>query len=176
MLLESGADHGKVREIMARTLELARTNLIEARRSVLDLRAVPLENRTLPEALRALLEDDELKASLDTHCEVMGSGRPIPMRVAVGLYRIAQEAINNVRQHANATMLEVELMLLPDRVQMIVRDDGVGFDPSNIPEGHFGLVGLNERAKLLGGQVCISSTPGMGTIIDVTVPLDKSDE
>ena len=172
-LLESNTDSRKIKDAIQHALTLTRANLDEARRSVMDLRAAPLDGKTLPEALRALLDDPILHTSLETECEVMGSSPPLPIRVSTGLFRIAQEAINNVKQHANATSLRVELRLVPERVQLVVEDDGKGFRTNQIPDGHFGLIGMKERAKLLGGKINISSTLQVGTIIEVTIPLDN---
>jgi signal transduction histidine kinase len=62
--------------------------------------------------------------------------------------------------------------ITPEQVQVSIEDDGHGFDPSNIPDGHYGLVGINERIKLLGGQLTLCSAPGEGTKLDVAIPLD----
>lgn len=172
-LLESNGDTQKIKATIEYALELTRANLEEARRSVMDLRAAPLDGKTLPEALHALLDAPEIHTSLETQCEVMGSGPPLPIRVSTGLYRIAQEAINNVKQHATASNLRVELRLVPERVQLVVEDDGKGFSTSKIPAGHYGLIGMKERTKLLGGKINISSSPNVGTIIEVTIPLDN---
>jgi len=172
--LETATDTSKVKSSIQRALAMTRTNLEEARRSVMDLRAAPLEGNTLPEAIRSLLDDSEIHASLATQCEVMGSGPPLPLRISTGLYRIAQEAINNVKQHANAKNLRIELRLVPERVQLVIEDDGGGFRTHQIPAGHYGLIGMKERVKLLSGKINISSSPSVGTIIEVTIPLDNT--
>lgn len=172
-LLENNSDPEKIKATIQRALAMTRANLEEARRSVMDLRAAPLEGNTLPEALRQLLDDPDIYASLETQCDIMGSSPPLSTRISTGLYRIAQEAINNVKQHANAENLRVELRLTADRAQLVIEDDGDGFRTSHIPNGHYGLVGMKERAKLLGGKINISSTPTIGTIIEVTIPLDN---
>jgi two-component system NarL family sensor kinase len=93
----------------------------------------------------------------------------------VGLYRIAQEALSNIRKHAHAENVNVELAMLPDQIHLTIHDDGQGFDPcAPTTPGHFGLIGLNERAKLLGGKLEVSSRAGLGTLIDVTIPLEQS--
>ena len=171
-LLDSHADNAKIKATIQHALELTRANLEEARRSVMDLRAAPLEGKTLPEAIRALLDEPDIHTELETQCEVMGSGPPIPIRISTGLYRIAQEAINNVKQHANAKNLRVELRLVPERVQLVIEDDGDGFRTHQIPDEHYGLIGMKERTKILGGKINISSSPNIGTIIEVTIPLE----
>jgi two-component system NarL family sensor kinase len=170
-LLEGGADAQRTRQPIQNALALARANLEEARRSVLDLRAAPLEGRTLPEALAALAEEYAKKSKLELAFTTTGENRALPFRVEASLYRIAQEALNNVNQHASAKQLTVTLGMQPDQVTLLIEDDGRGFDPSQTPEGRYGLIGLNERARLLGGTFELCSTPGSGTRIQVTIPL-----
>lgn len=172
LLLENQAKNEKVRDLLASALKLTRENLEEARRSVMDLRATPLENKSLPEAIQALMDGMRAKNSF----ELIGSGPPIPIRIATGLYRIAQEAITNIRKHANAKLVEVQLILSPERIHLIIEDDGKGFDPQTVVEGRFGLIGLKERAKLLNATLDIVSCEGSGTVIEVNVPLELNHE
>ena len=93
------------------------------------------------------------------------------------MYRIAQEALVNACNHAQAQYISMTLTLDEQSVQMMIQDDGRGFDPEKVTgqtgmgnEGHFGLTGMSERAKLLGGTLCIESEPGAGTCIMVCVP------
>ncbi len=168
-LLESGGAQEKLQQIVRRTLELTRRNLEEARRSVMDLRAAPLENRTLPEALQALVHEMD---GVNILFEVTDGSRPLPVRIETGLYRIAQEALNNIRQHAHAHQVKIRLMTLPERVQLVIEDDGCGFDPTQVGSNHFGLIGLSERARLLGGTLEIQTDPGSGTRLEVNIPLE----
>jgi two-component system NarL family sensor kinase len=170
-LLEAGAGAERTRQVLQRALALTRANLDEARRSVLDLRAAPLEGRTLADALTTLAETEGGQAGLRVGVEIVGGGRPLPVRVEAGLYRIAQEAITNVVRHAGAACLSVQLTTQPEQVQLMVADDGQGFDPDRVPVNRYGLIGLNERAKLLGGQLRVQSSPGAGTRLEITVPL-----
>jgi two-component system NarL family sensor kinase len=170
-LLESGAGPERVRQAVGQTLQMARTSLEEARRSVLDLRAAPLEGRSLAEALAALAEGASERGGPRVSFEATGGGRPLPVRVEASLYRIAQEAVINAVRHADAGRVEVRLVATPDRVRLTVEDDGRGFDPSQVPKGHYGLTGLNERARLLDGHMKLESSPGAGTRLEVVVPL-----
>lgn len=171
-LLEAGAETARAQRVIQQTLALARESIEDARRSVLDLRAAPLEGRTLPEALEKLVAETEEKYELCTDFEVIGGGT-LPARVEVGLYRIAQEAINNILRHANAEWLAVQLTIMPETVELEIEDNGCGFDPQQIPGGHFGLTGMKERVKLLGGDLTIHSALGVGTRIIATLPLGK---
>ncbi|MCZ7570607.1 MAG: GAF domain-containing sensor histidine kinase [Ardenticatenaceae bacterium] len=155
-----------------RALELTRENLEEARRSVLDLRAAPLQEHTLPEALRLLLHEQAREIGARPHFRLEGLAAGLPLRIETGLYRIAQEALSNVRKHARAHNVWLSLRREGDRVMLTVQDDGIGFDPEaeRKPEG-FGLQGMGERVHLLDGELHLSSSPGAGTRIEVVVPL-----
>src|SRR5262249_14523982 len=170
-LLETNRDPERIRRTIQQALTLTRANLEEARRSVLDLRAAPLEGRTLGEALPGLVKEWTAKQALRVQCDVIGAKRPLPHRVEAGLYRIAQEAVGNVVRHAKAKHLTVQLTAMPEYVELRVEDDGQGFEPEQVPKDRFGLIGLNERARLLGGTVQLCSEPGEGTSLQVHVPL-----
>jgi two-component system NarL family sensor kinase len=170
-LLEAGASPNRARQAVDRALALARANLEEARRSVLDLRAAPLEGRTLADALANLVEEATAKHDLHVQFELLGGSRPLPMRIEVGLYRVAQEALNNVVRHADAQHLMLRLTIRPEQVQLAIEDDGRGFDPAEIGPDHYGLIGLSERVKLMGGSFQLCSSPSRGTQITVSVPL-----
>jgi two-component system NarL family sensor kinase len=171
-LLEAEGDAGAIRQAVRQALGLARTNLEEARRSVLDLRAAPLEGRTLAEALEQLAGQWAAEGGLALAFEAVGAGRPLPARIEAGLYRLVQEALANVVQHAGAGRVGVRLVMTPDTVRCVVEDDGRGFDAAQVEGARFGLVGMNERVRLLGGRLQIESSPGAGTRIEVAVPLE----
>ena len=173
-LLDTGGDPEQIHSLVMNALALARSNLEEARRSVLDLRAAPLEGRTLPEALEVLASAFSQRGNLRVEYVQSGGRRPLPLRTEVGLYRMAQEALANAERHANASRAVLKLKLQPDRVFLSVRDDGQGFDPGQVPPGRYGLVGLNERARMLGGSLRIESAPGSGTNIEISVPIPAS--
>lgn len=163
----------RAREAIQRALALSRSTLEEARRSVLDLRAAPLQEHTLPEALVALAHAES--APVVHYQHLPEQDFPIlPARIEIGLYRIAQEALTNARRHAAARQIQLTLAAEEQWVSLVVRDDGRGFDPElvarHVGSGHFGLSGMSERARLLGGSICILSAPGEGTSIEVSVP------
>ena len=171
-LLEAGAPPGRARGPLRRALSLARSNLEEARRSVLDLRAAPLEGRSLSGALKSLIERWEAETGVSARYVAVNGARPLPPGVEVALYRIAQEALANVARHAAAGRATVRLAVTPERVRLVVEDDGRGFDASEVPDGHHGLVGMRERAELLGGTFEVVSVPGAGTRVEAAVPLE----
>ncbi|HEU4349163.1 MAG TPA: sensor histidine kinase [Actinoplanes sp.] len=154
-------------EVLAKAQDQAEEALREVRRSVGALRerrpAVPL-----PEALRALAEEASA-AGVPTEVGVTGAARPMLAEAEESLFRAAQEGLTNVRKHARATRAELVLdYSQPAAVRLEVRDDGSG-EHGAAPPG-FGLVGVRERATLLGGRMTLESVPGRGSTLQVEVP------
>lgn len=155
---------------LAKTIELTRHNLEEARRSVLDLRATPLAGHNLVEALQALVE--EVSDPLIGQFEVTGTYQTLEQRAELGLYRIAQEALNNIQKHAACTSFQLQLHYEAAQVILRVTDTGQGFKTEEHPDG-FGLIGIRERVHLLHGQLSIESTPAAGTQLEVQIPYQQ---
>ena len=164
---------------VSRAADLARESLQEARRSVWNLRPQRLERATLPEALRqeaaglgALGE-----ASLAFHAT--GEERPLPPAVEAALLRVAQEALSNVRKHAQASRVTLTLAYETGGVRLVIADDGLGFDQGQVAaaaaarrdRSGFGLFSMRERVEGLGGQLELTSKPGQGTTVEVFVPV-----
>jgi ligand-binding sensor domain-containing protein/signal transduction histidine kinase len=150
-------------------------SLSEARRSVWDLRAQALESADLATALAD--EAKRLTAGTTVRAEfhVTGAPRPLPATVESNLLRIGQEAMTNVMKHAKAERIRVELAFEPKQVGLRVKDDGCGFEAQGgvaSADGHFGLIGMRERAERLRGKLAVESHPGAGTEIIVTAPAD----
>ncbi len=145
-------------------MALARGNLDEARRSVLDLRAAPLEGRSLAAALAGLAADTTAQAVGKTivNLSTVGGSRPLPVSVEVGLYRVAQEAVANSLRHAGARRVQITLTTTPAYVRLLIEDDGHGFEVDQVAGDRFGLAGMNERIGLLGGTLHVRSAPEHG--------------
>lgn len=137
-----------------------------------DLRPVSLDHLGLDAALRQFARSAAAKFGLQVHFKARGFTEVrLPPDVETALYRMVQEAMTNVVRHARATRVDLLLERRGDRVLMMVEDDGVGFDTDRgAPRGHFGLLGLRERAEALGGTLTIESAPGSGTTVVVEVP------
>jgi signal transduction histidine kinase len=101
----------------------------------------------------------------------LDAGTLLPQQVETELHRIAQEALTNVRRHASAQNVTLTLRRTMRAIALVVRDDGVGFNPRAVGAGHHGIVGMRERAALLGGRLRVRSQPGQGTAVHVAVPL-----
>jgi signal transduction histidine kinase len=155
---------------IARASELARQSLSEARRSVLALRPRGLEDVPLATAIHSMIR--KLTDGTDITPEVTVLGKPWPLVTEWEdeLLRIVQEALTNTLKHADASLFEVKLVFEGHGLQLEIRDDGIGFDPTRQHEG-FGLMGMSERAKRIGGKLTLLSSPGKGTEIRVALIL-----
>lgn len=157
-------DPEKTRALITTSLHTTRQGLEETRRALKSLRASPLEDLGLRLALRQLAESAATRASLDLQLALPDPIPNLPPDVEQCLYRVAQEAVENVIHHANAKRLVLRLDAVQGRWRLLVQDDGLGFDPSSkLNTGHFGLLGMKERARLAGGKLTIESQPGKGT-------------
>ncbi len=145
---------------------LTKEGLAEVRRSVAALRALPLENRSLPEALTPIL-DECRRAGVEVKLSVTGVPRPLSPTARQALFRAAQEGLTNVRKHAQTSQAGVTLDYGAGLVTLTVWDDGVGTVEA---DGGFGLLGVRERGQLLGGRVEVRTAPGEGFTLQVEVP------
>lgn len=149
---------------------LTQEGLAEVRRSVAALRGSPTENRTLAEALKALAEECRT-AGIETEVTVDGEPRELSPQNELSLYRAAQEGLTNVRRHAHAAHARLALDYRDERfVRLSIQDDGVGGSLSESSESGFGLLGVRERAQLLGGEVRIRTAAGEGFTLELEFP------
>ena len=188
----SGLPEDKVQAPL-RKMETARraasNNLAETRAMIAALAPAPLTESSLRDALARVAGDFGEAGELDIGVEVDGEAVPLPMRVEAGLLRIAQGAVSNVINHAEASIARITLTYAPEEVRLDVVDNGRGFDvnaqglkPSGL--GHLGLDAMRSRAVELGGKLEIESAPGGPTALTVAVPvrinqktdLDSSEE
>lgn len=174
-LLESGQNLEQVGQVIKQAIHLTRANLNEVRRSVLDLRAAPLEGKSMVEALKDLVQTYAEQWELPIEFDLSHATHPLPIRLEIGLYRIVQEALTNIHRHAEASLVQGQLVTMPDMVRLVIEDDGKGFDVSQVVtnKGRYGLVGMNERVRLLGGYLKLHSSPKAGTQIEIEIPLEK---
>ena len=149
--------------------ETAQEALGEMRLLLFELRPPLLQEQGLAAALRARLQAVESRAGVVTEFASEGDVRLAPEKEQE-LYRVAQEALNNVLKHAHAARVTVRLAVFGGNTTLVIADDGVGFDPSLHAADGFGLPGMRERVERLGGKLIIESSPGAGTRVQVEVP------
>jgi ligand-binding sensor domain-containing protein/signal transduction histidine kinase len=172
-MLDQSPDRAKQHLDLAQTM--VTHSLTEARRSVWDLRAQALENADLATALADAAKQLTTGTAVHAEFNLTGTPRSLPATIENNLWRIGQEAMTNAMKHARPKHLRVELAFAPKQVTLQVVDDGRGFDTQNDQlsgDGHFGLIGMRERAERLKGKLNVESGAGAGTRISVTAPVD----
>lgn len=164
------------KERLDRTQALTVDALKALRRLILDLRPALLDDLGLVPAIRWYAETRLEAKGMALDFQVSGSQRRLPPEIETALFRIAQEAINNIEKHAQAGAATLRLDFQADRVLMSFQDDGQGLEVEQVLVGgggerRWGLLGMRERAALLGGRLSVTSEPGRGTCVQVEVPL-----
>jgi signal transduction histidine kinase len=162
-------DPAKARLALDKAGQLTEDGLGAIRQSVSSLRESPLGRRSLPEAVASLIDETQT-AGIVAEMRVEGRVRPLDSRAELTLFRTAQEGLTNVRRHARASRVDLILNFEDSaEVSLLVRDNGLGLD-ANFLESGFGILGLQERARQLGGRIEIETAPGAGFSLAVTVP------
>jgi signal transduction histidine kinase len=163
----------RVRELM----ELNSTTLDELRHFIADLRPSHLDDLGLASALRWYAKEVQSRVPLEIQVEINGEERTLDSSVSTALFRVAQEALTNVIKYAQTATARVYLTYAPQEVILQVEDNGVGFNaaaPTLSNRSTWGLLGMQERAELLGGTFEIRSSPGVGTRVQVTIPYQQA--
>ena len=156
------------RELLTGSLNATRSGLDETRRALKALRASPLDDLGLLLALQKLAKSAAERGQFALSLSLPDQIPSLSPDVEQCIYRIAQEAIENAAQHANANTLEIQLTVSEEEINLSIEDDGLGFDVEKVKEnGHYGLSGMRERAQVAGGELNISSKPDKGTRIEL---------
>jgi PAS domain S-box-containing protein len=169
LLMQFGAAQPAVGERSRSMIELVDRTIQSMRHAVAALRPSVLNEGLVP-ALEWLAAQSIRHYELDVHLELAPEGVEIDDPATTILFRIAQEAMTNIARHADATTVGIVLRRQIDTWQLSIRDNGVGFDPS-AKQGHsYGLLGMSTRAAAIQGELRVTSAPGAGTAIEVTIP------
>jgi two-component system sensor histidine kinase UhpB len=143
----------------------------EARRLISGVRPPVLDEAGLEMAVAHLAHGQKTQGSPQVEYKSRVQFSRLPKVLENALYRIAQEALTNACKHSRSAKVRIRLVQLGQTIRLDVRDWGVGFDPQSVEEGHFGLEGIRERVRLLGGRLVVDSAAGRGTTIQVEVPI-----
>jgi len=158
---------------IARMEALLKTTVAATRRIASDLRPLMLDDLGLLPAVEWLVQNFKQRTGVACALHVDDPDLPVAGAHATAVFRIVQESLTNVAKHANATRADVAIDQADGEVHVRVSDDGIGFDLGDARRPNaFGLLGVRERASLLGGTVAISSAPGKGTRVDVRLPVE----
>jgi len=160
----------EARQMLDRSLENTRGGLSETRRALKALRSQPLEDLGLHMAIESLARDAASRAGLSLQLALPPEPLELDHDQDQCVYRVAQEALENVVYHAQATRVDVSLKLEDGVLCLTVRDNGLGFDPESAGWAErFGLRGMQERARMVGGQLNLQSSPQAGTTVVLTL-------
>ncbi|WP_376776799.1 MULTISPECIES: sensor histidine kinase [Sporosarcina] len=170
--VQKGPDNA-LREL-SQLKESVRGALSEVRRIIYDLRPMALDDLGLVPTLKKYLSTiSEYEAPLTIHFHSSGSERRFDSNFEVGIFRMIQESVNNCIKHAKTDEIWVKIEWMRDTVNILVKDQGCGFDTNEVKEKSFGLIGMQERVDLLKGEMTVNSNIGEGTSILFRIPLDE---
>ncbi|MBX2998412.1 MAG: GAF domain-containing protein [Caldilineaceae bacterium] len=168
----TAGDLDRTRYLIDRSGEMARQALKEMRLLVYELRPAALAQEGLIGALQQRIETVEIRAGVKSRLLVEGDPTLLPPSIETSFYRIAQEALNNALKHAEATEVTVSVAINSAEANLIIKDNGKGFDPSIAREqGGIGLKSMQERTEQLAGQFTLHSSPGEGAAVHVCLPI-----
>ncbi|HID64948.1 MAG TPA: GAF domain-containing protein [Anaerolineae bacterium] len=165
-----------VAEGLAELRSMATKTLHQVRNMIFELRPVILKTQGLEPALRSYVERLREAEDMNIHLKVEGLEERLPARLEEICFSIIQEAISNVKRHANEKNVWLTAVRRGDEFQVVIKDDGEGFDLAEVErsydrQGKLGLLNMRERAEMIGGRLSIESAPGEGTTITLDVPL-----
>jgi len=160
----------EAKSLLDKTLENTRNGLKEIRRTLKDLRSSELENFGLTKSIISLLNSGKERGNFDVSVKIDPDADSLPDEINHCLYRLAQEAVENIIRHSNAKIVQLDLSITPNEIHLQIKDDGIGFNPNKFSEKeNFGLKGMQERVEALGGNFQITGLQNKGTIINAVI-------
>jgi signal transduction histidine kinase len=169
------ADPNASRQHLEKAIGIADRSVQEARQLIVTMRISALENNSLPEALKTMAAQTVSGLPVVFQLDVKGRDRKSPYNVEANLFLIAREALKNAVDHASAKHIRLELWYSSNQLRVTIVDDGTGFDLKEgiAKKGHWGLRGMQERARTIGAECKVDSSLGKGTTIQVTASWKK---
>ena len=155
-------------------MELVRQAHAESRRLVSEVRPPVIDEIGIETAMSYLVHEQRQRGGPKIEFQSNVQFKRLPSILENALYRIAQEALTNACKHSKCKKVMVTMTQEGHDVRLEVRDRGIGFNPEAVEEGHFGLEGIRQRVRLLGGRLNIESKSGFGTLVQVVVPILES--
>jgi signal transduction histidine kinase len=170
---QKAAGHQPLLDQVANLKSIADETLESLHHLAVNLRPASLDHLGLVDALIGLVESTRQRSGITAHFKTIGSADTtlLTEEMETSIYRIVQESLTNVIRHADAAHVDIILEWQDEKVVVIIEDDGVGIDMHRAQEsGHLGLIGMQERAEMLGGKLLVDSTPQVGTTLVVEIP------
>lgn len=174
-------DTDKVKLELKSLRQIARSNLKDVRKIIYDLRPMSLDDLGLIPTVQRFITNYMEDTGINVQFNVYGETVPLKSIIELASFRIIQEALNNVHKHASARNANIKIEFKDENLNILVSDDGKGFDKELLKvrdddDGGYGLLSMKERVELLNGRFDLNTTPGKGTKIFVSVPLQISEE
>jgi len=170
-------DPMKIKEELLSLQNLVALSLQDIRKIIFDLRPMLLDDLGLAPALKRYFTSYREQYGLEIEFSFFGQERRLDDTIEVALFRIIQEAVNNIRKHAQVNFAMVKMEILPDKITVSIRDRGKGFNYDQVIKNKenkgYGLIGIIERVQLLNGEMKVNAIPGKGTTINITIPLKE---
>jgi signal transduction histidine kinase len=154
---------------LGEAIQLAQNGLEESRKAIQALRADPLAVSGLTSSVRSALQAFQTRTGVFAELDVEGEESELTSEEAQAFYRIVEEALTNVERHASAQHVRVRLAFGADHVNLVVWDDGVGFDRATVGPDRYGLTSMRERAALIHATLGVQSAPGSGTVVQCSL-------
>jgi len=171
-------DLTQLRTELSKLKEIARNTLKDIRKTIFDLRPMSLDDLGLAGEVPRLIQDFQERYKIPVEYHLFGKERRYSKYLEVTVFRIIQEALNNIQKHAGASEVVVKLELHPERIYAVIQDDGKGFDVQSAMNlsDHYGLLNMRERANIFKGELNVNSAPGKGTEIILVIPVNEEGE
>lgn len=152
--------------------------LQEVRGIIYDLRPLSLEERSINEAIKEMIHNISIENNIIINSFIEEAVLKIDNIIQISIYRIIQEILNNIKKHSKAKVVDIKLNYLEGYILIFIQDDGIGFDVKNTisknkENNNYGLIGIFERVKLLGGRLEIKSSEGLGTTYKIKLPIER---
>ncbi|MTI48580.1 sensor histidine kinase [Sporosalibacterium faouarense] len=175
-------DVNRAKEELRKLKQIVRSNLKDVRKIIYDLRPMSLDDLGLVPTVQRYVSVFSEETGINSDLQLSNDKEEINQYVEIAAFRIIQESLNNIRKHSKAKYIKVKIETNQENLNLYIEDDGIGFDMDKVseanssPSGGFGLIGIKERAELLGGTIDIESSVNNGTKINVKIPLNGKDD
>ncbi|MFW5981048.1 MAG: sensor histidine kinase [bacterium] len=169
-------DLNKAKNELEELKKLIRMSIKDIRKIIYNLRPMSLDDLGLIPTLKKYINNFIKESQVMIDFKVVGYQKKLTETYQITIFRLIQESLNNIYKHASASSGEVRLEYYPEKINLLIRDDGLGFDCTAVGDEKYGLISMKERCHLLGGEISIKSAPNKGTIIKIILPIKRCDD
>jgi two-component system sensor histidine kinase DegS len=152
---------------------IVRNSVKDVRKIIYDLRPMSLDDLGLIPTLKRYIDRFEDEINIMVNLNILGNKKRLPSSHEITIFRLVQEALNNIHKHAEATQCDIRFEFTPKQINLLIIDNGKGFNLDEVEEGKFGLINMRERCDLIDGEINIQSGDNSGTRLHIKIPIDK---